>query len=111
MSGSWWITRMPAACASAGARRRTGAPSIATSPVSGWCTPSMMRASVDLPGAVLADQRQDLARPDRQGDVRQRLHNAEALADAANLQQRPHFLQSLPLKSFQSALSIRSALT
>ena len=62
-------------------------------------------------GAVLADQHQDFPSADRQGDVRQRLHHAKALADAADLQKRRHFLQSLSLKLFQLASLIRSALT
>ena len=33
--------------------------------------------------SILADQREDFPRADRQGDLRQRMHDAEALADAA----------------------------
>ncbi len=62
-------------------------------------------------GAVLADQREDFPRADRQGDFRQRVHNAEALAHAAEFKQGRHFLQSLSLKLFQVASLIRSALT
>ena len=37
--------------------------------------------------SVLADQREDLPSADRQGDLRQRLHHAEALADAAEFKE------------------------
>ena len=43
-----------------------------------------------LAGAVLADQRVDLALPDREIDVAQRLHGAEGFADTAHFEQGRH---------------------
>lgn len=61
--------------------------------------------------SILADQREDFPRADGQADVRERLHNAKTLADAAEFKDGRHFLQSLSLKLFQLASLIRSALT
>src|SRR6476469_1251868 len=47
--GSWWITAMPACCASRGPAKCTGSPSTSTSPASGRCSPPMTRTTVDLP--------------------------------------------------------------
>ena len=44
-------------------------PSNSTRPPAGRCAPAIVRSSVDLPGAVGADEREGLALGDREADV------------------------------------------
>ena len=77
MSGSWWMTRMPAACASAGERNATARA------VHGDAAGVRLVHALDhahqrrFAGAVLAHQGQHLAGPDVERHVGERLHHAE----------------------------------
>ena len=55
------MTAIPSERASAGVMCGTARPATASVPASGCSAPVMILISVDLPGAVLADERVDLA--------------------------------------------------
>ena len=66
-----------------------GVPSHRISPPSGRPQPGDGLDQRRLAGAVVADERRDLARRDLEVDVGQRPHRAERLGDPAQLEQRP----------------------
>ena len=65
-----------------------GCPSRRTSPASGGYRPDRIETSVDLPGAVAADQAQAAARFQAQVDPAQRAGAAEPLVDPRRLDRR-----------------------
>ena len=81
--GSWWTTAMPSARAWAGPARTIGSPSSTIVPLSGWWMPAEDLDQRALAGAVLADERVDLAGAQLQRHVGERLRRPEPLRDAA----------------------------
>ena len=78
-------------------RSSTGRPSKRISPPSGGWTPGERLDERRLAGAVVADERDDLARVDGEVRAAQRLHVAEALDDPARLEQRLVVAHQVPL--------------
>ena len=84
----WCTSPIPVARASRGDRRRRGVPSIRISPVSGATIPLATCISVDLAGAILAQQRVHFTSARDETRTRERLHRAESLVDVAELEDR-----------------------
>src|SRR5882672_3374692 len=87
------MTATPRCRASLGPAKRTGTPSSSTCPLSGRCSPPMIRTTVDLAGMQL------------EGDLPQRPHGFERLADPAELEQRSDHGAHLAFETFHPSSS------
>ena len=85
---SWWISTMPRCFASCGPDTRIGSPSEVDLAAIGLVVAGEHLHQGRLAGAVLAEQRVDLAGAHLERDVVERLHPGERLGDAVDVEER-----------------------